>query len=107
MATHSAPPFSSAKEARFWTMSAITAAAAGAPSARSRGGPSPDDVVKALDRLYRNRRIDLEHARVLRIWGNKRREPDPTVPGQAGDARLWSEAIGHLEWPLRVRGIIG
>jgi hypothetical protein len=37
----------------------------------------PDDVVKCLDRLYRQRRIDLTHARILRRWGERQAEPDP------------------------------
>ena len=28
-----------------------------------------EGVVRCLDRLYRNRRIELLHARILRIWG--------------------------------------
>ncbi len=31
----------------------------------------PDDVVRCLDRLYRQRRVDLQHARILRIWGER------------------------------------
>jgi len=37
----------------------------------------PDDVVKCLDQLYR-RRIDLVHARILRIWGERQMAPNPS-----------------------------
>jgi hypothetical protein len=66
----------------------------------------PDDIVKVLDRLYRQRKITLEHARILRIWGERGKEPSPTVPQERGDYRLWSEAVGLLESPLQVKGII-
>jgi hypothetical protein len=67
----------------------------------------PDDVVKCLDRLYRQRRIDLQHARILRIWGERQQAPDPNYPRERTDARLWREALNRLEWPLRVKGIVG
>jgi hypothetical protein len=66
----------------------------------------PDDVVKCLDTLYRRRRIDLAHARILRIWGERRIAPNPAYVGERSDWRLWREAVGALEWPLRVKGIV-
>lgn len=66
----------------------------------------PDDVVKALDRLYRQRRIDLTHARILRIWGERQRAPDPMRRSERADARIWDEAMTRLSWPLRVRDIV-
>lgn len=67
----------------------------------------PDDIVKALDWLYRRRRIDLVHARVLRIWGERQVAPDPAKPSERSDWRLWTEAMGRLDWVLRQRGIVG
>jgi hypothetical protein len=66
----------------------------------------PDDVVKCLDGLYRQRRIDLAHARILRIWGERQMAPSPTVTSEHYDRELWVEALGRLEWPLRVKGIV-
>jgi hypothetical protein len=66
----------------------------------------PDDVVRCLDTLYRRRRIDLVHARILRIWGERGIAPNPGYTGERCDARLWREAIDRLEWPLRVKGIV-
>ena len=60
----------------------------------------PDDVVRCLDRLYRHRRIDLQHARILRIWGERQCAPDPRAPRERGDSRLWREAMQRLDWPL-------
>lgn len=62
-----AEPFTSAEEAWFWTMAALTARRDGARVAAGKGLAQrpcePDDVIKCLDRLYRQRRIDLTHAR--------------------------------------------
>jgi hypothetical protein len=54
----------------------------------------PDDVVKCLDTLYRRRRIDLVHARILRIWGERQAAPSPGFASERGDWRLWREARG-------------
>jgi hypothetical protein len=63
-------------------------------------------VVKCLDGLYRQRRIDLAHARILRIWGERQMAPSLTVAAERNDHRLWIEALERLEWPLRVKGIV-
>lgn len=105
-----AEPFSSAEAAWFWTMSALIARREGARVVAGAGRVQrpcePDDVVKCLDRLYRQRRIDLQHARILRLWGERGQAPDPRALRERGDWRLWSEAIGRLDWPLRVKGIV-
>jgi len=99
--------FESAAEAWFWTATALRARIEN--SSASRRGVKrpcdPDDVVRCLDRLYRSRRIDLRHARVLRAWGERQRAPDPEV--EAGqEARLWREALTRLEGSLRSKGIV-
>ncbi|HYZ31302.1 MAG TPA: hypothetical protein VE684_03350 [Crenalkalicoccus sp.] len=103
-------PFHSAEEAWFWTMAALIARQDGARIVAGRGGVprpcEPDDVVRCLDRLYRQRRVDLTHARILRIWGERGVAPDPSVLREKGDWRLWTEALSRLEWPLRVKGIV-
>ena len=66
----------------------------------------PDDVVKCLDTLYCRRRIDLVHARIMRIWGERQTAPNPAYAGERCDWRLWAEALDRLEWPLRVKGIV-
>ena len=102
--------FRNAEEAWFWTMAALTARRDGARIVSGAGlvqrPCEPDDVVKCLDRLYRQRRIDLQHARILRIWGERQQAPDPRAPREGGDARLWREAMARLDWPLRVKGIV-
>jgi hypothetical protein len=104
-------PFRDAEQAWFWTMSALAARRDGArftANQRKIGRPcEPDDVVKCLDQLYRRRRIDLVHARILRIWGERQMAPNPSHPRERCDARLWREALERLEWLLRVKGIVG
>jgi hypothetical protein len=101
-------PFRSAEQAWFWTIGALVARRDG----RRSDGPrtprpcEPDDIVKCLDQLYRRRRIDLVHARILRIWGERDIAPNPAYASERGDWRLWREALDRLEWPLRVKGIV-
>ena len=105
-----AEPFSSAEEAWFWTMAALIARRDGARLSAGRGAVirpcEPDDVVKCLDRLYRQRRIELQHARILRIWGERNTAPNPRIPHERGDLRLWREAMDRLDFPLRQKGIV-
>jgi hypothetical protein len=67
---------------------------------------TPAEVVKCLDTLYRRRRIDLHHVRVLRLWGHRGRAPDAANPMEKADWRTWREALDRLDWPLRSLGII-
>ena len=104
-------PFRDAEDAWFWTMAALMARRAGARYTANQGRLvrpcEPDDVVKCLDRLYRQRRVDLTHARILRRWGERQFAPNPALPSERCDWRLWREALDRLEWPLRVKGIVG
>jgi len=110
MSLAQAEPFRSAEEAWLWTMAALIARRDGARFTAGKGDKirpcEPDDVLKCLDRLYRQRRIDLIHARVLRIWGERGVAPDPRYPSERADAVQWREALSRLEWPLRVKGIV-
>ncbi len=101
-------PFRDAEQAWFWTCNALRARRDGARSEGTgvRRPCDPDDVLRALDRLYRNRRIDLEHARVLRIWGERQSPPDLFRTREYTAAVLWREALERLEWPLREKGIV-
>jgi len=91
-------PFRDAEEAWLWTMAALTARRAGARYTANQGRVmrpcEPDDVVKCLDGLYRRRRIDLVHARIMRIWASGRRRPilpSPTSGATGGcGVRRWS-----------------
>jgi hypothetical protein len=63
-------------------------------------------VVKCLDALYRQGRVDLIHARVLRIWGERQMPPSSSVGAERRDRALWVEAMERLAWPLRIKGIV-
>jgi hypothetical protein len=103
-------PFRSAEEAWLWTMAALQARRDGARYTANRGLVSrpcePDDVVRCLDALYRGKRIELVHARVLRVWGERQMPPSPSYAAERSDFRLWREALERLDWPLRVKGIV-
>ena len=93
-----ATPFVSVEAAWFSTARALQA------------GPTRpgqvDAVIRCLDRLYRNRRIELLHARILRIWGSRGVAPNPARPQERSDWRIWREALDRLEGPLRAQGIV-
>jgi hypothetical protein len=103
-------PFRSTQAAWMWCMSVLLARREGAGAAfgTQRQVCEPDDIVKALDRLYRQRRIEIGHARVLRIYGEKGVAPNrgSLSPGERTDATLWDQAIRALDEPLRLRGIV-
>lgn len=98
-------PFRSAEAAWFWAWPILEARREGAGHAfgHQRRICEPDDVVKAIDRLYRQRRIELRHARALREAGERGHAP---TDERSGDGRLWREAIAQLEQALRARGIV-
>jgi hypothetical protein len=103
-------PFASAEEAWLWTMGCLMARRDGARSGANKGlvrrPCEPDDVVKCLDMLYRQRGIDLLHGRILRVWGERQAAPSPAHASEKSDWRIWREAIERLEWPLRLKGIV-
>jgi hypothetical protein len=103
-------PFRSAEDAWIWTMTALVARRDGARYTANQGKVSrpcePDDVIRSLDALYRQRRIDLLHARILRVWGERGVAPNPAHAMERVDWALWKEALERLEWPLRVKGIV-
>jgi hypothetical protein len=72
-------PFDSAEAVWLWTMAALIVRREGARYTANEGAVTrpcdPDDVVKCLDALYRQKRITLSHARVLRIWGERQMAP--------------------------------
>lgn len=107
---HEALPFRTAEEAWLWTMAALMARRDGAGVHWRPDGPlrpcDPDDIVRCLDILYRQRSIELVHARILRIWGERQAAPRGDRLQQSSDWRLWYQALGQLEWALRARGIV-
>ena len=109
-AANAAEPFRSVEDAWFWTMAALIARRDGARIVSGAGRVQrpcePDDVVRCLNRLYRQRRIELQHARIMRIWGERGTAPNPRFPAERGDHRRWKAAMERLDFPLRQKGIL-
>jgi hypothetical protein len=109
-ATVRGQPFRDAEEAWLWTMAALVARREGARYSANKGAVGrpcePDDVIKCVDALYRQRRVDLAHARVLRTWGERQCAPSAACASERGDWRLWREALDRMEWSLRAKGIV-
>ena len=100
-------PFPSTEDAWFWTVGALRSRREGARhgSTRVPRPCEPDDIMRCLDSLYRQRRIDLSHARVLRVWGERQMRPD-RCRAWGGECQLWQEAMTRLEPVLRRKGIV-
>lgn len=93
-------PFDSAEEAWFWFMLAQQARNDGARITAGAGlvkrACEPIDILKILDRFYRNRILHREHLLVLRHYGRRQIAPDATYAKEARAASLWDEAMDHL-----------
>lgn len=103
-------PFRSASEAWLWTARMLAARRDGAGAAFGTGGVrpcEPDDVLKVLDQLYRQQRITLAQAAVMRAWGDKDQQPTPAAGASASDISLWDAAMRAMDAPLRRKGIVG
>lgn len=103
-------PFDDAVEAWFWFISAQQAKNEGA---RYTAGLSltprpcePADILKILDRLYRQRRLLRDHLLVLRHYGRRQMEPDLRRPKEMRAYKIWHEAIERIEPPLIKKGIV-
>lgn len=103
-------PFDSAEEAWLWFIQAQEARNEGA---RFTAGMSlvtrpcePADILKCIDRLYRNRRLIMDHLLVLRHYGKRRLPPDARRMKEARAYTLWHEALARLEPLLEKKGIV-
>ena len=99
-------PFRDAEACIVWAIIRLAADAEGQKKPADEAICSPHEVVKCLDRLYRQRRIDLHHVRILRLWAHRGRPPERHNPRERADWRVWREALDRLEWPLRSLGIV-
>ena len=66
----------------------------------------PLDMLRVIDRLYRNRRLVVDHLRVLAHYGRRLMAPDPTRSKEARAFDLWREALSRIEPVLRGKGIV-
>lgn len=104
-------PFPSAEDAWMWFWQCQIARDEGARFTANAGDVvrpcEPDDIYRAAARLHRGRHLGRPHVEVLGRYGRALTPPDARVPGQAGAAVLWREALAALESPLRAKGIVG
>ena len=102
--------FDSAEEAWFWFMQCHEARLAGA---RVRAGVGlvprpcePLDVIRVVDRLYRQRRLLSDHIRVLAHYGRRAMAPEPDRSTEQRAAVIWAEAFERIAPALRRKGIL-
>lgn len=105
-----AVPFDTAEDAWFWFLQAQEARNEGA---RFTAGLSlipracePSDILKVVDRLYRNRRLVMDHILVLRHYGKRQLAPDPRRVKEVRAFALWKEALERIEPVLVRKGIV-
>ena len=103
-------PFDNAEEAWFWFILAQEARNTGA---RISAGVSlvarpcePADILKVVERLYRNRRLMMDHVLVLRHYGKRQLPPDARRVKEARACPLWKEALERIEPILVTKGIV-
>ena len=106
----SAQPFDSVEQAWFWFIQAQQARIDGARLSSHAGLVArpcePIDILQTLDRLYRGRRLSMDHLLVLRHYGRRMMAPDPRRPKEIRAWRLWSEALSRLTPALEKKGIL-
>ncbi len=92
--------FISAEEAWFWFIQANRAKQDGARQSANQGDVirpcEPSDIFKILERLRRHRRLDMNHFRVMRHYGERMVAADPDHAKEALSARVWREAMHIL-----------
>lgn len=103
-------PFANAEEAWLWFILAQEARNEGArftaglaPYARP---CEPTDILSVVERLYRNRRLVMDHILVLRHYGKRQLPPDPRRLKEVRAFALWKEALERIEPVLVRKGIV-
>lgn len=102
--------FESAEEAWFWFIDAQGARNDGARFTAGLGIAirpcEPVDILKILDRLYRQRMLRRDHFLVLRHYGRRMIPPDQRRTKEIRAYKLWKEAMEKLTPVLERKGII-
>ncbi|HBH25967.1 MAG TPA: hypothetical protein DDX54_00980 [Rhodospirillaceae bacterium] len=105
-----AVPFINAEEAWFWFIQAQGARNDGARVVAGLGAVprpcEPLDILKILERLWRNRMLLRDHLLVLKHYGDRMLPPDRHRVREARSATLWQQAMDRLEPIFLRRGII-
>ena len=103
-------PFASTEEAWFWFVQAQEARSSGARIVAGRGTVprpcEPLDMMREVDRLYRQRKLIRDHLHVLVHYGRRLMAPDPERRLESRASSLWREALAFLDPVLRQKGIV-
>lgn len=103
-------PFDTVEQVWFWFIQAQQARLDGARFAQGAGliprPCEPIDILQALDRLYRARRLAMDHLLVLRHYGRRMLPPDPRRAKEIRSYRLWAEGLSILGEVLEQKKII-
>ncbi len=104
-------PFATVEEAWFWFMQAQIARRDGAKIVAGVGlyerPCEPIDILNVLNRLYRGRRLLIEHIRILHHYGVRLMVPDPLRRNEVYAHHMWVEAMACLREALEAKGIVG
>ena len=103
-------PFETVEDAWFWFIDANEARNDGARIMAGAGlyirPCEANDILNILNRLHRNRRLLMDHLRVLRFYGLKGMSPDPYTRREISASKLWDEAMDILEEIFISKGIV-
>jgi hypothetical protein len=103
-------PFGSTEEAWFWFVQAQDARSSGARIVAGCGTVprpcEPLDMMREVDRLYRQRKLIRDHLHVLVHYGRRLMAPDPERRLESRASSLWREALAFLDPVLRQKGIV-
>ncbi len=103
-------PFATVEEAWFWFIQAYDARQAGARIVAGAGDShrpcEPLDILRCVDRLYRQRRLMIDHLKVMAHYGRRLSPPVPHRPRERRAHMLWTEGLDRLAGSLRSKGII-
>lgn len=100
--------FKTSEECWFWYMRVLAQFNDALPMAiETETGPlDPGIISRALEQLYKSRRLSLNHLRVLRFYGERQKAPRPFIKSEEDVFILWRQALNALAEPLRNQGVL-
>lgn len=103
-------PFDSVESAWFWFIQAQAARNDGAQIVAGEGPfvrpCEPVDILRELERLHRNRRLLIDHLKVMRHYGVRLTIPDPNRAKEKHAATIWADAMRILGDALIAKKIV-
>ena len=103
-------PFIDPADAWFWFMRCHAVRQDGAKTGKGLGSLprpcEPIDIIRVVDRLFRQRRLLRDHICVLAHYGRRSMPPDPNRPREQRAYGLWTEALERIEPVMRRKGIL-